>query len=164
MRIDRHGFHGILHSANLIETVLRRQLAPIGISPSQARVLEAMDRMGSVCQSDLASEFGITPASMSTMADRLLSAGYITRTVDPASRRQNVLELTDTGRTLVGGIYEAWTVVDDTIRAALGKDATQFFELGRRLREGLGGAIPGSRSNHVRCADRVDPATSRASS
>ena len=120
--------------------------------------------MGSVCQSDLASEFGITPASMSTMADRLLTARYITRSVDPASRRQNVLELTDGGRNLVAGICEAWTEVDNTIRAGLGKDATPFFELARRLREGLGGTIPGSRGNLVRSAGRVDPATTRASS
>ena len=164
MRTDQHDFHGVLHSANLIETVLRRQLAPIGISQSQARVLEAMGRMGAVCQSDLASEFGITPASMSTMADRLLTARYITRTVDPASRRQNVLELTDSGRTLVAGICEAWTAVDETMRAALGKDAAPFFELARRLREGLGGTIPGSRSNPLGSGDSVDPTTSGASS
>ena len=149
MLIDQHDCHGLLHSSNLIERVLRRQLAPLGIRPSQARVLEAMSRMGPVSQSDLASAFGITSASMSTMADRLLTAEYITRAVDPASRRQNVLELTDKGRTLLAGICEAWTAVDDTIRAVLGKDAATFFDLARRLRDGLGGTIPDFRSNRA---------------
>jgi len=149
MLIDQHDCHGLLHSSNLIERVLRRQLAPLGISPSQARVLEAMSRMGPVSQSDLASAFGITSASMSTMTDRLLSAEYITRAVDPASRRQNVLELTDKGQTLLAGICEAWTAVDDTIRAVLGKDAATFFDLARRLRDGLGGTIPGFQSNRA---------------
>lgn len=149
MRIEQHDFHGLLHSADLVEALLRRQLVPVGISPSQARVLEAMDRMGPVCQTDLAQAFRITPASMSTMTERLLTAGYIMRSVDPASRRQNVLQLTDRGRTLVAGICEAWTAVDETIRAALGKDAGPLFELARQLRDALGGTIPGSWSNHA---------------
>jgi DNA-binding MarR family transcriptional regulator len=83
------------------------------------------------------------------MTDRLLAAGYITRTIDPASRRQNVLELTDKGRTLLAGISEAWSAVDDTIRVALGEDAAVFFDLARRLRDGLGGTIPGSGQNRA---------------
>jgi DNA-binding MarR family transcriptional regulator len=82
---------------------------------------------------------------MSTMTDRLLAAGYITRTVDPTSRRQNVLELTEKGRALLVGISSAWSMVDDSLRATLGADATVFFELARRLRDGLGGTIPGSK-------------------
>ncbi|SNS46280.1 DNA-binding transcriptional regulator, MarR family [Antarctobacter heliothermus] len=102
--------------------------------------------MGPVSQSDIASAFGVTPASMSTMTDRLLSAGYITRAVDPGSRRRHILELTDTGRTLLNGIGDAWTAVDDGIRASLGADAETLFELARRLRDGLGGKIPGDKN------------------
>ena len=143
MKADLHNFHGLLHSANLIEAELRQRLAPLGIQPRQAGVLEAMGRMGLVSQSDLAAAFAVTSASMSTMTDRLLAAGYITRAVDPASRRQNVLELTDKGRTLLGGIGEAWSAMDDCIRGALGTDAATFFDLARQLRDGLGGTIPG---------------------
>jgi DNA-binding MarR family transcriptional regulator len=153
MQVDQHHFHGLLHSADLVETVLRQKLAPLGIHPRQARVLEAMGRTGRVSQSDLASEFGVTSASMSTMTDRLLAAGYITRAIDPASRRQNVLELTDKGRTLLAGISEAWSAVDDTIRVALGEDAAVFFDLARRLRDGLGGTIPGSGRNRAPVGD-----------
>lgn len=144
MQVDQHEFHGLLHSAELVEAEVRRKLAPLGIHPRQARVLEAMGRMGAVSQTDLASAFGITSASMSTMTDRLLAAGYITRSTHPASRRQNVLELTDKGRTLLAGIGEAWAAVDDAIRAVLGSDSATFFDLARRLRNGLGGTIPGS--------------------
>jgi DNA-binding MarR family transcriptional regulator len=83
------------------------------------------------------------------MTDRLLAAGYITRATDPASRRRQVLELTEKGRTLLTGISRAWAAVDDTIRAALGQDATAFFDLARRLRGGLGGTIPGSVRNRA---------------
>ena len=144
MQTDQHTFHGLLHSADLVEAELRRNLAPLGLQPRQARVLEAMGRMGAVSQSDLASAFGVTAASMSTMTDRLLAAGYITRASHPASRRQNVLELTDKGRTLLADIAVAWTTVDDSIRAVLGHDAKTFVSLARRLRNGLGGTIPGT--------------------
>jgi DNA-binding MarR family transcriptional regulator len=144
MQVDQHGFHALLHSAQLIEAELRQELAPLGIQPRQARILEAMARMGAVSQTDIASEFGVTSASMSTMTDRLLAAGYITRAIDQESRRQNVLELTDKGRTLLAGISEAWEAVDGAILAVLGKDSTAFFAQARRLRDGLGGIVPGS--------------------
>ncbi|MEB8386956.1 MarR family transcriptional regulator [Rhodobacteraceae bacterium KMM 6894] len=145
MQIDQHSFHGLLHSADLIEAELRRQLAPLGLQPRQARVLEAMGRMGPVSQVDLAQAFDITPASMSTMTDRLLDGGYITRTISKTSRRQNVLELTDKGRTLLKGVADAWSTVDQTIVTVLGADAGALFELASRLRDGLGGKIPGKR-------------------
>ncbi|MDX2482289.1 MAG: MarR family winged helix-turn-helix transcriptional regulator [Pseudodonghicola sp.] len=144
MQIKQQDFHGLLHSADLVEAELRRRLAPLGLQPRQARVLEAMARMGPVSQSELASEFGVSSASMSTMTSRLLAARYISRSVDPASRRQNVLELTDKGWTFLDGIVEAWTAVDDNIRDVLGADAATFFELARRLRDGLGGSVPGA--------------------
>ncbi|KAA3621230.1 MAG: MarR family transcriptional regulator [Proteobacteria bacterium] len=149
MLIDQHDFHGLLHSAELIESALRQQLATLDILPRQARVLEAMGRTGPVSQTDLAAAFGITSASMSTMTDRLLAAGYITRTIDPASRRKNVLELTDKGQTLLGGIGEAWTAVDNVIRDVLGTDSETFFDLARRLRNGLGGTVPGAKTTRA---------------
>ena len=162
MQIDEHDFHGLLHSAALIESELRKHLAPLRIHPRQARVLDVMGRTGPLSQVDLASAFRVTPASMSTMTDRLLAVGYITRAVDPGSRRRNVLELTDKGRTLLAGINEAWTAVDDTIRAVLGKESATFFDLARRLRDGLGGTVPGSERNHVP-AGHVPAGTDEAS-
>ncbi|CUH67418.1 DNA-binding transcriptional repressor MarR [Thalassovita gelatinovora] len=145
MQTDQHDFHGLLHSADLIEAELRRKLAPLNIQPRQARVLDAMGRMGAVSQSDLASQFGVTSASMSTMTDRLLAAGYITRAIDPASRRRHVLELTGKGHALLAGIVDAWSDVDAAIQSVLGSDAATFFDLARRLRDGFGGTIPGTK-------------------
>ena len=144
MQVDKHEFHGLLHSANLIEAELRRQLAPFGIQPRQARVIEALDRMGTASQVDLASSFGVTSAGMSTMTDRLLAAGYITRVQDPESRRKNILALTAEGQALVSGIDHAWSALDDTIRTVMGDDAKVLFDLSRRLRDGLGGTVPGT--------------------
>ena len=154
MQVDQHAFHGLLHSADLVEGELRRALAPLGLQPRQARVIEAMGRMGAASQSDLALAFGVTAASMSTMTDRLLAAGYITRAAHPASRRQKVLALTAKGQALLAGIADAWSAVDARIQTVLGDDAVTFFSLARRLRGKLGGTIPGAD------ADRADDALS----
>ena len=127
MQTEKHQFHGLLHSADLVEAELRRRLMPLGIQPRQARVLEAMGRMGPVSQMDLASAFRVSSASMSTMTDRLLAAGYITRVVDPTSRRRHVLELTNKGRTLLDGIVKVWAAVEDCIRDILGSESATFF-------------------------------------
>jgi DNA-binding MarR family transcriptional regulator len=83
------------------------------------------------------------------MTDRLLAADYITRTPNPTSRRQNVLELTEKGKTLLGGISKAWTEVDEILSSALGENAAAFFMQAQQLRDRLGGAVPG-------CAKRSD--------
>jgi DNA-binding MarR family transcriptional regulator len=158
MQVDQHDFHGLLHSAELVEGALRQQLAPLGILPRQARVIEAMGRIGPVSQADLAAAFGITSASMSTMTGRLEAAGYITRAVDPGSRRRHVLKLSQKGQALVVGIGAAWSAVDDTIKAALGQDATTFFTLARQLRHGLGGTSPGDATPWPGSAIPTDPA------
>ncbi len=146
MQADQHQFHGLTHSAALVEAELRRQLGPLGLQHRQARVIEALGRMGSASQAMLAREFAITPASMSTMTDRLIAAGHVCRRPDPASRRQNLLELTAKGRAMLARIDKAWTAVDAAILAALGEEAATFFRLARKLRHGLGGQPPGVRA------------------
>jgi DNA-binding MarR family transcriptional regulator len=78
------------------------------------------------------------------MTDRLLAAGYITRAVDPSSRRQNVLALTEKGGRLLDGIAKAWAAVDAMISAALGTNAAAFFAQAQHLRNTLGGVVPGA--------------------
>jgi DNA-binding MarR family transcriptional regulator len=146
MQSKKHNFHGLTHSAMLVEEELRRQLAPLGIHPRQARVLTAMQHMAPVSQVELAETFDITPASMSTMTDRLLAAGLITRNPDPNARRRNLLELTEVGRAKLDAISAAWDAVDAVIQTALGPDdAKTLFRLARRLRDSLGGTPSGSR-------------------
>ncbi|MDV7145337.1 MarR family winged helix-turn-helix transcriptional regulator [Tropicimonas sp. TH_r6] len=145
MQPKEHDHHGIAHSARLVEEEQRRLLAPLGIHPRQARVLMAMKHMAPVSQTELAAAVGISPAGMSTMTDRLLAAGFITRRQDPALRRRNVLELTPQGLAKLDAISAVWCAVDDRIRDALGaEDAETLFRLARRLRRALGGEPPGT--------------------
>jgi len=139
--------HFLLHSAALIEDAVRRALVPLGLGPSQARVLDALDRLGQASQAELAQVCNITAASMSTMTMRLLAAGFIEREQDPKERRSNILRLSDQGRLLLNDIHGAWASVDRLIETSVGAEqAKSIARLTRTLRDALGGRTPGAQA------------------
>ncbi|QBF33289.1 MarR family winged helix-turn-helix transcriptional regulator [Thalassococcus sp. S3] len=147
--------HFLLHSAALIEDAVRRALVPLGLGPSQARVLDALDRLGQASQAELAQVCNITAASMSTMTMRLLAAGFIERQQDPKERRSNILRLSDRGRLLLNDIHAAWASVDRLIETSVGADkAKSIAQLTRTLRDALGGRTPGARASNGSAATR----------
>lgn len=144
MDTDRPALHYILHSADLIEQDLRRRLAGLDLHPRQARMIDALDRMGQASQIALAREFDVTPASMSTMAARLIAAGYVTRLADPTDHRGNLLRLTEHGESTLSAIRAVWCDVDRMIAARIGADnARTLADLARDLRDAMGGRVPG---------------------
>lgn len=145
MQHDQFSFHFLLHAGDLVEEHLRRRLADLDVRPRQARVLDALGRMGAASQVDLARAFHITPASMSTMTARLIAAGLISRETDPEEARSNVLQLTARGQSLLSAIHLAWQDVDRMIEERLGANkAAALATLTRELRDGLGGRTPGA--------------------
>lgn len=140
-------FHFLLHSSHLLEERLRSRLSPLGVHPRQARVLDALGRMGEASQVKLVKEFGLTPASMSTMTVRLLEAGLIERQVDGRELRSNVLRLSKRGKSLLKSIYREWREIDREISEAIGpENAKHLADLTLELRNALGGFTPGGES------------------
>jgi DNA-binding MarR family transcriptional regulator len=148
MQTRKFTLHPLLHSAHLVEDRLRQRLAQVGLLPKQARVVDGLARMGKTSQVSLAREFGVSPASMSTMTARLIAAGYISREIDPDEARSNLLDLTDKGRTLLDQIHEAWADIDTLILDLLGTESTQDLQkVTRALRDALGGRAPAQGPN-----------------
>lgn len=144
MPSSKHKFHFLLHAADLLGERLRIQLKPLGIRPRQARVIEALERMGRVSQVTLAREFDVSQASMSTMTTRLISGGLISREADPDDPRGNLLSLTDRGRALLSQINAAWDEVDAIAGDAIGAERFNKLTLeAKTLRDALGGCAPG---------------------
>jgi DNA-binding MarR family transcriptional regulator len=136
-------FHFLLHAADLVERELRLRLAPLGLGPRQARILDALHLLGSVSQVRLAREFSITPASMSTMAARLVAAGLIQRETNPNEARENLLVLTKKGENCIVQIEHVWATVDVMIAEKIGsEDAELLFALTHQLRDAMGGRGP----------------------
>ncbi|WP_299546741.1 MarR family transcriptional regulator [uncultured Tateyamaria sp.] len=138
--------HFLLHSAALVEDVVRHELRPLGVGHSQARVLDALDRMGPSSQIELADECNITAASMSTMTMRLLASGFIVRRQDPNEKRSNILRLSKTGASLLSDVRAIWHKVDRIIEGVIGADkAATIFKTAEELRDALGGRTAGER-------------------
>ncbi|WP_131737622.1 MarR family winged helix-turn-helix transcriptional regulator [Actinomadura roseirufa] len=100
------GAHGQDHDvADLFLRAARRmrrhqseKLAPLGLTPAQARALRVVVGGGPLRMVDLADRLGIVPRSVTTLVDALESAGLVTRAPDPANRRSLLVEATEEGR------------------------------------------------------------------
>ncbi len=142
---DSFNFHSLLHSADLVHDYLHLQLSTSNLSPQQARVIKALNRMGPLSQIELAREFNIAAASMSTMTKRLIALNYVSSERDPHNAKRNLISLTTEGEALVEFIDEAWKDVDRYLEKKIGADNLEkLSELTRLLRDSLGGRIPGS--------------------
>ncbi len=135
----------LIHVARLLEDQLRAELAPIGIGPRKARVLNILHLMGSASQAELVREFDISAASMSTMTSRLEAGGFVTRTIEGKGTHRIQLKLTKKGTDLIGEIHAAWDRVDQVIDDAIGADtAHDLATRAGELRNALGGQVAGA--------------------
>lgn len=91
-------FHSYLHGAHLLQKRLDTLLAPMGIRPRQARVLNTLSGIGETSQTVLAQQFDVTAGSMSTMIERLLALGLISREKNPSDKPGDLIALTPEGK------------------------------------------------------------------
>ncbi len=78
-----------------------------GLSMSQFSILMQLHHHGRCSISDISERFETTSAAASQIADKLVQAGLLERSEDPADRRSRLLTLSSKGRSLV----------DESIRA-----------------------------------------------
>ncbi|WP_067536276.1 MarR family winged helix-turn-helix transcriptional regulator [Nocardia crassostreae] len=87
-----------LRTARRIRRTQSADLAPLGLTPGQARALRTPSRSDAPLRmSALADRLGIVPRSATTVVDTLEAAGLVTRTIDPSNRRATLVTLTDPG-------------------------------------------------------------------
>lgn len=85
----------------------RHGLAEFGLTPGQARALSVIGRFPEPPRmAELAEKLHVVPRAVTPMVDALEQAGLVRRTVDPASRRSTLLELTGEGRATCERIFE----------------------------------------------------------
>jgi DNA-binding MarR family transcriptional regulator len=85
-----------------------KELAPFGLTFSQARVLRVLGRAeGAMRIGDLATKLEIVPRSATSMVDTLEEAGLAVREADRSDRRSVLVSLTPAGRTLLDRLSEA---------------------------------------------------------
>lgn len=149
MTNKRYKLQPLIHAATLVEEQLSDKLAPYGIKPRQARVLNALHLLGSASQVELAREFGVAAASMSTMTARLISGGYISRKLNVDEPGRNQLKLTPKGESLIEPINKSWREIDELIEHSIGeKKAHDLAVWSSELRNALGGRVPAANSGY----------------
>ncbi|HVW93370.1 MAG TPA: MarR family transcriptional regulator, partial [Devosia sp.] len=70
----------------------------LGVSRSDGRCLDIVDRLGRCTAGRLAAESGLTTGAVTALVDRLERLGYLTRTRDTEDRRKVWIEVTDRTR------------------------------------------------------------------
>ena len=96
---------GLAHDLRLATMRLARRLrqerGDHGLGLGQLSVLATLHREGPLTAGDLAAAEGVRPPSMTKTLGLLADADYITRTPDPADRRQVVISLTQAAHQLL---------------------------------------------------------------
>jgi len=113
-------------------------LAAIGLHPGQEVLLLELARGGPMIHSQLSKALGCEPPSITQMAAKLEAAGHVARRPCASDKRASVLELTDSGRSLITDIERIWrTLAEETVRglpaAAVASLSSTLLHLGRNL-------------------------------
>ncbi len=74
------------------------------VNLAQFRALRVLDEQGPCTSGRLATALQVHPSTVTRLGDRLLAAGYVTRTVRPDNRREVVLDITRAGRQVVDAV------------------------------------------------------------
>ncbi|MCA1777317.1 MAG: MarR family transcriptional regulator [Paracoccaceae bacterium] len=75
-----------------------------GLTPVQVRVLQIVLSRESVTPKDIAKQMGVSPATVSTLLDRLAAKSMVERQRSEVDRRQTNILLTKTGRNAIEGM------------------------------------------------------------
>jgi DNA-binding MarR family transcriptional regulator len=117
------------------------------VSLPQFRVLAMLAALGPARSARVAAGLGLEPSSVTRLVDRLMSAGHVTRDMDPSNRSAVILRLTASGQHIVDDVV-AWRRRElrrILLRLAPGDRAALTASLGRlvAVSEGYGVVMPG---------------------
>jgi DNA-binding MarR family transcriptional regulator len=89
--------------------VIARSLAPVmdTVTLPQFRVLVVLSNFGSLRMGELAGKLGANQSTFSRFADRMVTAGLITREASFTNRREVIMSLTDHGREIHHSVTKA---------------------------------------------------------
>jgi DNA-binding MarR family transcriptional regulator len=93
----------VLTASRLLVAVSARSIAAVdeGITLPQFRLLVVLGGRGPHKLTALADHLAVNPSTVTRMVDRLVAAELVARTANPASRRELVVSLTESGAAVV---------------------------------------------------------------
>jgi DNA-binding MarR family transcriptional regulator len=122
----------LTHCARRLRLGSSAQLAPLGLTNAQARVLRIVASSGQPLKmTDIAARLEVVPRSVTTMVDAVEAAGFIVRSTDPGDRRSVLVSLTARGHALLERLERARRITAKEIFGGLTKE--ERSELARLL-------------------------------
>ena len=91
----------------------RAALEALGLYHGQPPVLHFLQEEDGLAHGALAVRLGVTPATMTTMLQRMEKAGWVIRRPDPADQRVSRAYLTEAGRAIIVEMDAALQRLDD---------------------------------------------------
>lgn len=113
------GFRAV---ARRMREAAREALSPWDVTPSQARALGTLMRLGPLRLGDLAEHLRIAPRSATEVVDALEGRGLVERTPDPADRRATLVVPTERGRETGEAIRAARAAESESVFRPLSDD------------------------------------------
>lgn len=102
------------------------RLAPLGLTPAQARALSVLGRFAEPPRmAELAERLGVVPRAVTPIVDALEEAGFVRRRIDPGNRRSTLLELTERGADVRRRMYQARVGAAEDLFASLTPEQRQ---------------------------------------
>ncbi|MDY7101529.1 MAG: MarR family transcriptional regulator [Actinomycetota bacterium] len=126
---------------HLLDRGVAENLARHGLQRWEFDVLATLRRHrgGPLTAGELAAAMMVASASMTNRIDRLVTRGFVSRTVDPSSRRRVLISLSDAGRALVDEVVSTHVAAEDRLLAGLDEgERAGLADLLRRLLLSLG--------------------------
>jgi len=99
---------GLLTVAQLVRRALDEHMIASGLSLAWTEVLQALNRLGSLRQAELAAELGLAVRSVSRTVEALERDGLVARRADPADLRLRLIVLTLRGSAALAASEAAW--------------------------------------------------------
>jgi DNA-binding MarR family transcriptional regulator len=99
----RRGLRQFDGELDVLEQVVATRL---GLSRTDGRALEIIDRRHGISPGELARDLGFTPSAITVAINRLQDAGLVSRSISGEDRRRVLIETTDRGHELVAGFMK----------------------------------------------------------
>jgi DNA-binding MarR family transcriptional regulator len=108
-------------ASRVLVAVTAQSLASVEdrVTLPQYRILVILASRGPQTMGSVAQSLGVTPSAATRMCDKLVSAGLIHRSDDPADRRYLVLRLTTDGHQLVQSVIDQRSAAIATVLAKM---------------------------------------------
>jgi DNA-binding MarR family transcriptional regulator len=149
--LARHAWRLLMTAAQRHLESTSQEVERLGLSKVMAAFLDALTTLPTGPTNQLATRFGVHPAWVTDIVDRLEARGDVVRCISPEDRRVKLLELTPAGRSTYEQLEALFATPPAELLEAPIEDLRAFARIAERL--GAASDVPVS-------ASRGDPAGS----